>query len=149
MIFLQNKDKIPLLVTTKHPAMPLKYLFYTEVIINIPSFIMCWFFPSAFVDQLTKMSADVLTHDFIRWYGVLLFVLTFILGKALYDKDVSALKTVLLGYGIGDLMQIVVTVLLAQHIGGWNFGLIFTVFISVLLVSCRTLVIQKPERLGF
>lgn len=129
--------------------MPLKYVFYAEVIINIPSFIMCWFFPKAFVDQIAGMSADMLTYDLVRWYGVVLFVLTFILGKALYEKDISALKTVFMGYGIGDIMQIVVTAILANHIGGWNFGLIFTVAISLLLVTCRVLAIQKPERLGF
>ena len=129
--------------------MPLKYVFYAEVIINIPSFILCLFFPKAFIDQLVHMNAELLTYDLVRWYGVVLFVLTVILGKALLEKDISAIKTIFWGYGIGDLMQIVVTAILAKHIGGWNFALLFTVAFSVLLVTCRALSIRKPSRLGF
>ncbi len=110
---------------------------------------MCLFFPKAFVDQLTQLSADVLTYDLVRWYGVVLLVLTIILGKALFEKDISALKTIFTGYGIGDVIQIIVTAMLAKSIGGWNFALIFTVAFSILLVTCRVLTIQKPERLGF
>lgn len=129
--------------------MPLKYIFYSEVIINIPSFIMCLFFPKAFVDQLTQLSAGAITYDLVRWYGVVLLVLTIIMGKALFEKDISALKTIFTGYGIGDIIQIVVTAMLAKTIGGWNFALIFTAAYSVLLVTCRVLSIQNSERLGF
>ena len=128
---------------------PLKYIFFSEVIINIPSFIMCLFTPSIFIDQIAGMDSDILTQDIVRWYGVVLLVLTIILGKALYEKDISALKTIFTGYGIGDLIQIVVTAILASHIGGWNFSLIFTAAYSLLLFSARMMSIQKPERLGF
>lgn len=110
---------------------------------------MCLFLPQLFLDQLTQTSADAITYDLIRWYGVVLFVLTVILGKALYEKDISAIKTIFVGYGLGDIIQIAVTALLAKHLGGWNFSLIFTVVFSVLLVSGRIAVLLDDKRLGF
>jgi len=128
--------------------MKLKYIFYTEFIINIPSFILCLFFPVIFTVQLSGMEGDLLSNDLVRWYGVILFVLTFVLGKALYEKDISALKTILAGYAIGDVMQIVVTWKLVSHIGGWNFSLIFTALLSVILFAARIAVLRDEKRLG-
>ncbi len=127
---------------------PLKFVFYSEVIINIPSFIMCLFVPAVFIDQIAGLETETITHDIVRWYGVVLLVLTIILAKALYEKDISALKTIFTGYGIGDLIQIIVTAMLANNIGGWNFSLIFTVAYSLLLFSARMLSIQNSDRLG-
>jgi len=129
--------------------MPLKYIFYSEFIINIPSFIMCLFLPVLFTTQLTGMEGDMLSNDLVRWYGVILFVLTFILGKALYDKDLGTLRTIFYGYAIGDIMQLVVTWKLASHIGGWNFSLIFTAVLSLILFSARVAVLKDENRLGF
>jgi len=129
--------------------MSLKYVFYAEFLINIPSFILCLFFPVIFTLQLSGMEGDLLSSDLVRWYGVILFVLTFVLGKALYEKDISALKTILSGYAIGDIMQIVVTWKLASHIGGWNFSLVFTALLSVILFAARITVLRDEKRLGF
>ena len=129
--------------------MSLKYIFYTEFAINIPSFILCLFFPVLFTVQLTGMEGSLLSSDLVRWYGVVLFVLTFILGKALYEMDIRTLKTILSGYAIGDIMQIVVTWKLASHIGGWNFSLVFTAVLSLILFTARIAALQDERRLGF
>ena len=129
--------------------MPLKYIFYTEFLINIPSFILCLFLPAVFIAQISGMEGDLLSLDIVRWYGVLLFVLTFILGKALLEKDISGLRTILSGYAIGDLLQIAVTWTMVSHVGGWNFSLGFTAALSVILFTARIAVLQDDRRLGF
>lgn len=129
--------------------MKLKYVFWSEFLINIPSFLMCLFTPALFVDQLTGLESDGLVRSLIQWYGVILFVLTFILGMALKNRDISALRIIFMGYGIGDLMQIAVTWQLAAHIGGWNFSLIFTVVLSLILCASRIAALLDMNRLGF
>ena len=129
--------------------MKLKYIFWSEFLINIPSFFMCLFTPAIFIVQLTALEADGLVRALVQWYGVILFVLTFILGMALKTMNLEALRIIFMGYGIGDLMQIVVTWILAQHIGGWNFSLVFTVVLSVILCGSRIAALLDMDRMGF
>ena len=119
------------------------------MIINIPSFILCLVFPVVFIEQLGGVSSGGMELDLVRWYGVVLFVLTFILGKALWDKNLSALRIIFMGYAIGDLIQLLVTWKMADHLSGWNFSLIFTAILSLLLFTARMLSLKNQTRLGF
>src|SRR2546428_6890847 len=85
----------------------LLYVFYLEIVINIVSEVQCFFAPATFIAQFSDRPVPAVTLDLVRWYGVLLFVLTYLLYRALRIRG-TMLIIVLQGFLIGDVIQIIV-----------------------------------------
>lgn len=126
----------------------LKYIFYFEGIINIATMILCIFFPRFFLNQFVENTNELLALEITRWYGILLFVITFILIGSLILGNNELVKIVLLGYLIGDFAQIAATIYLAVIINNWSFAILFTLIITLILIIFRIIVLIKPQLLG-
>ncbi|MHA1126071.1 MAG: hypothetical protein ACTSO7_11230 [Candidatus Heimdallarchaeota archaeon] len=126
----------------------LKFIFYLEALVNSATLIMCIFFPVYFLGQFSSDTVPIVGVEIVRWYGILLFVITFILVGVLIKENLEAVKIVLLGYLIGDFAQIGVTLYLALTLKSWSFAVIFAIVITVLLIVFRILALAKPEYLG-
>ena len=128
----------------------LKYLFYGEAGINLGTLIICLFFPAFFLKQLVGNNpTEIISIEIVRWYGILLFVITFILVGSIILEKFEFVKIVIIGYLIGDVAQIIASIILAVRISYWSFAIIFTISITVLLIVLRILGLIKPKLLGF
>lgn len=134
--------------TTMQEILQLKFVFYFEALINCASLIMCIFFPVYFLGQFSPEAVVTVGIEIVRWYGILLFVLTFILVGVLLKGNLEAVKIVLLGYLIGDFAQIGASIYLALILNSWSFAIIFAIVVTVVLIVFRIIVLAKPDYLG-
>ncbi|MFW9925109.1 MAG: hypothetical protein ACFFDW_17700 [Candidatus Thorarchaeota archaeon] len=100
------------------------------------------------MNQFVENTNELLALEITRWYGILLFVITFILIGSLILGNNELVKIVLLGYLIGDFAQIAATIYLAVIINNWSFAILFTLIITLILIIFRIIVLIKPQLLG-
>ena len=121
----------------------LLYVFYLEATISLLSGSQALFIPTAFLKQFTPEPAPTLALEMIRWYGVLLFVLVYLLVQGLRMRG-PALKLTLQGLLIGDILQIGATFVTAKALGGWSFVLYMSSVLSVVYLILRGICLWKP-----
>jgi hypothetical protein len=123
------------------------YLFYLEAAISLLSAVQSFFVPATFLKQFTSDSAPVLAVEMTRWYGVLLFVLVYLLLQGLRLRG-TAFKLVLQGLLIGDFFQIVATFITVRALGGWSSVLYMSVLLSAIYILLRGICLWKPVETG-
>lgn len=124
------------------------YIFYLEVVISLFSAFQAFFLPAGFAQQLAPGGAPpALAVEMARWYGVLLFVLVYLLARGLYLRG-EPLKLALQALLIGDILQIWATYLTAQTLGGWSFTLVMSAALSILYLVLRAICLWKPAQTG-
>jgi hypothetical protein len=136
-------------IDTTQVKIKLKIVFYIEAAINFVTVFLCLFFPAFFISQLTDTSIGPVAVELARWYGVLLFVITFIMLGILIIESSKSFFIVMLGYLLGDFAQIAVAIYFAVTISGWSVGILVTLILTLILVIFRFIVIFKPQYLGF
>lgn len=87
--------------------------------------------------------------ELARWYGVLLFVITFIMLGLLIKENSEAFAIIMLGYLIGDFAQIGVAIYFAVNLNSWSTGILVTLVLTFILLIFRIIVLLKPQLLGF
>jgi len=127
----------------------LRWFFFFEVLLNAYVTVLCWFFPALLLELITGQRFSGMADELMRWYGVLLFVITTMLLLALLSRSFEALRIVLIAYGIGDLLQALATWHMADFLGGWGLGLYVSLFASLMLFIVRLLALRKPQWMGF
>ena len=125
----------------------LLYVFYLEAAISILSGFQAFFMPAAFLKQFTSDPAPILAIEMTRWYGVLLFVLVYLLLQGLRLRG-GALKLILQGLLLGDILQIAATFVTARALGGWSFVLYMSVILSTIYIVLRGICLWKPVLTG-
>ena len=125
----------------------LTYVFYLEAAISIFSGFQSLFMPGTFLKQFTPDTAPTLAVEMTRWYGVLLFVLVYLLLQGLRLRD-AALKLVLQGLLIGDFLQIAATFVTARALEGWSTLLYMSVILSAVYIILRGFCLWKPIETG-
>jgi hypothetical protein len=125
----------------------LTYVFYLEAAISLLSAVQSFFMPATFLKQFTSTPAPDLAVEMTRWYGVLLFVLVYLLLQGLRLRG-TALKLVLQGLLIGDFFQIAATFITARALGGWSTVLYMSVILSAIYILLRGLCLWKPVETG-
>ena len=125
----------------------LLYVFYLESAISLFSGFQAFFMPAMFLKQFSPDPAPTLAVEMARWYGVLLFVLVYLLLKGLQLRG-AALKLTLQGLLLGDFLQIAATFVTARALGGWSFVLYMSVIISAVYIVLRGICLWKPVVTG-
>ena len=125
----------------------LTYVFYLEAAISLLSGFQSFFMPATFLKQFTSAPAPVLAIEMTRWYGVLLFVLVYLLLQGLRLRG-AAFKLILQGLLIGDLFQIAATFVTARALGGWSTVLYLSVILSAVYIILRGICLWKPAETG-
>ena len=138
-----------MIIMTKKNWLKLKYAFYFEGILNLIMLILCVFVPRFFISQLTNETFTQVSIEMVIWYGILLFVITFIMIGILVIEDQRAFRIIMIGYVFGDLFQIGAAIHFALKLNSWTFGIIFTIVITLILIIFRFTVIIRPNFLGF
>jgi hypothetical protein len=128
----------------------LKYLtsiFYLEAAISLLSGFQSFFMPATFLRQFTVDPAPTLAIEMTRWYGVLLFAMVYLLLQGLRIRG-GALKLVLQGLLLGDILQIAATFMTARAMGSWSFVLYMSIVLSVIYAILRVICLWKPVETG-
>ncbi len=125
----------------------LLYIFYFESVISLFSAVQALFIPAMFLQQLTTDPAPVLAVEMTRWYGVVLFVLVYLLLQGLRMRG-PALKLALQAMLFGDVLQIGATFVTAKALGGWSFTLVMSVVLSAVYLILRAVCLWKPVETG-
>ena len=125
----------------------LLYVFYLEAAISLLSGFQSLFVPATFLKQFTIETAPTLAIEITRWYGVLLFVLIYLLLQGLRLRG-AALKLALQSLLLGDILQIAATFVTARAFGGWSFVLYMSVILSVVYAILRGICLWKPVETG-
>ncbi|NHK30601.1 MAG: hypothetical protein FK730_04575 [Asgard group archaeon] len=133
---------------TKVNWLKLKYAFYFEGLLNLIMVILCIFVPQFFISQLTNETYTQISVEFVIWYGILLFVIAFIMIGILIIEDKKAFQIVMIGYLFGDWFQIGAAIHFALKLNSWSLGIIFTIVITLLLIIFRLIVIIRPNFIG-
>lgn len=125
----------------------LTYVFYLEAAISLLSGFQSFFMPATFLKQFTSGPAPTLALEMTRWYGVLLFVLVYLLLQGLRLRG-TALKLALQSLLLGDFLQIAATFVTARALGGWSFVLYMSVILSMVYIVLRGICLWKPVETG-
>lgn len=121
------------------------YLFYVEILINLVSIYQTLFTPSAFVAQFSNQPVSLAALEVVRWYGVLLIVLSYLLWRGLRQGGV-ALRLILEALLLGDIIQLAVAFATARNLGNWPFVVIMAIVLSVVLAVARLLYLNFDNR---
>ncbi len=117
-----------------------KIVFYIEVVINLISVVLYLFMGSNGVAMLGVPDPQPLVLEGFRWFAVLVLVITYIMVRSLLSRDERALRFVLEGYLLGDIVYIVVLFQFVNLLGGvWAFGTISAALITVILIAARVI----------
>lgn len=118
----------------------LRRVFYGEVVLNLVSVILIFFFGETFVRGFGLDPVPPYIVSTFQWFAVLLIVITYILARTLVSGDERALRHVLEGYLIGDIIYVGVQVSFVNQIGaGWTGNAIFGVGVTLFLIVVRVL----------
>ncbi len=112
-----------------------KKIFYLELLINLASIIQILFTNQDFLRSFGVTTPSPGLGESFMWFATLLIVMTYIMARALFAHNDTALRYVLEGYLIGDVVYLGVEVAFINSIGGvWTPTAIFGAAITILLL---------------
>ncbi|NDJ36908.1 MAG: hypothetical protein GYB64_19835 [Chloroflexi bacterium] len=127
------------------PTPRIKLLFYAEVVINTISAVMVFAFGGAFLRSFNLDPALPLVSESLGWFGALLVVITVIMARALLSDNEQALRFVIEGYLIGDVVYLIVLARWLSAAGaGWSIGAAFAVGLTLVLIVGRIVYLARP-----
>ncbi|MCA9971105.1 MAG: hypothetical protein KC425_12860 [Anaerolineales bacterium] len=114
-------------------------LMFEAIILNAGTGLLCLVAPAAFIRQFTSEPFPDVTLEFIRWYGVLLWVLTYVVLRILPQRDDRTLAPVVEALLFGDFVHLVVIYLFYRAVPVWSFAFILMLLFTLSLATVRSL----------
>jgi hypothetical protein len=111
---------------------------FEALAINAGVGLLCFFFPAAFLANFSPQPAPAPAVEIIRWYGVLLGVLAFMVLRAIPANDNRVLKPAIEALLFGDIAHLMASYLYFQVMPVWNVAFIFMIVMATFLASVRT-----------
>ena len=96
------------------------------------------FAPKFFLSQFTSVEMPPVTFEFIRWYGVLLWVLTFVVLRILPMKEDRVLAPAVEALLFGDIVHLYAIYMFYQAVPEWSFSFIIMLFFTSFLAIVRS-----------
>ena len=122
-------------------------VFWFEAIFNVVIVFMALIFPAVYLQQFEIIELPIVLELAGRYYGVIFFVLTYILVRALLSQERKFICRVLEAYLLGDIIQIWAAFQLVDAMGGWSSMTILAVVFSAIYAPCRLLVLLNQEKI--
>jgi hypothetical protein len=116
-----------------------RYLLTLEAIaLNGGTGLICLILPAVFIAQFSNTAATSLQLEFIRWYGVLLFVLAYLVLRILPMNDSRMLFPAVEALLFGDIVHFFAIILfyIAQPV--WNTAFVIMLISTVSLAVFRS-----------
>ncbi len=121
----------------------LRGVFYFEVISNLGSAGLALFLPATFLAQLTSEPLPTPAVEFVRWYAVVLVVLSLVLLAALRARGDEFLRPVVAAYLLGDGLQIAVSIRFGEAAGVYPVAVHAAIWTSVFYAVVRILYLRR------
>jgi hypothetical protein len=116
---------------------PLKTVFYIEALLNIFAGALCLILPARFMSLFSPAAGSETEYALIRLVGGMLIAVSVILIQALRVGSIEAIRPVMQGYLVGDVLFLYGLVTLARAAGAWTIMSIVIAVITVLLALVR------------
>ena len=118
-------------------------LTFEAIVLNAGTGAICLFAPSFFVLQFSMEPMPLLALEFIRWYGVLLWVLAFLVLRILPQNDNRVLAPAVEALLFGDLIHLFAIYMFYQTIPLWSFAFTIMLFCTLTLAIIRSIWVYK------
>jgi hypothetical protein len=116
---------------------PLKTIFYIEAAINIAAGILSLLLPARFLNLFGPAEGSAIELALIQVVGGLLIAVSVILIQALRVGSIEAIRPVIQGYLVGDVLFLYGLFTLAQAAGTWTIMSIVIAVLTVVLALVR------------
>lgn len=110
---------------------PIRTILYGEAILNTLIALGALLLPDRFIALFTGQPSDPIAAAFVRWYGVLLLALIYVLLKALRNGSIEALKPVVQAHLMVDVLLLAAIWMLADAVNRWSSASIVLAAISL------------------
>ncbi len=118
-------------------------LTFEAIVLNAGTGLVCLAAPAFFVGQFTDQTVPPVPLELIRWYGVLLWVLTFFVLRILPARDNRLLAPAVEALLFGDLVHLVAIYLFYQALPEWSFSFIIMLFFTCTLAILRSVWVYR------
>lgn len=118
-------------------------LIFEAVALNFGTGLLCLTAPAMFVAQFAAETLPPVPLELIRWYGVLLWVLTFFVLRILPANDNRLLAPAVEALLFGDFVHLVATYLYFQARPEWSFSFVLMLFFTITLAVLRSVWIYR------
>lgn len=117
-----------------------RIIYWIEALgLNLLTGLFTFFAPGRFVATFSPETVPAVPLEFIRWYGVLLFVLAYVVIRALVSRNDETLKVLVEGLLLGDLIHLVAIGFFLRAGAAMNISVGFMIFTTVSLAIIRSL----------
>ena len=121
-------------------------LTFEAIVINGGTGVLCLFAPRFFVAQFSAESMPALSLEFIRWYGVLLWVLTFYVLRSLPANDNRILAPAVEALLFGDIVHLFAVLFFYQVLHVFSFAFLVMCFFASGLAVTRSIWVYQYHR---
>lgn len=118
-------------------------LIFEAIVLNAGTGAICIFAPSFFASQFSTETMSIIALEFIRWYGVLLWVLAFLVLRILPQNDNRILAPAVEALLFGDIIHLFAIYMFYQAVPVWSFPFIIMLFFTLTLAIIRSIWVYK------
>lgn len=121
-------------------------LIFEAVALNFGTGLLCLAAPAAFVAQFATETLPPVPLELIRWYGVLLWVLTFFVLRILPSNDNRLLAPAVEALLFGDFVHLAAIYLYFQARPEWSVSFVLMLFFTATLAVLRSVWVWRYYR---
>jgi len=114
-------------------------LTFEAIVLNAGTGIMCLIAPSFFASQFSSNEMPAAALEFIRWYGVLLWVLAFYVLRILPANDNRILAPAVEALLFGDLVHLFAIYMFYRAVPVWSYSFIAMLVFTIGLAGIRSI----------
>ncbi|MDD2920698.1 MAG: hypothetical protein PHQ36_00285 [Anaerolineales bacterium] len=118
-------------------------LIFEAIALNAGTGALCLFAPRLFVSQFSADAMPAAGYEFIRWYGVLLWVLAFYVLRILPANDNRLLAPAVEALLFGDIIHLFAIYMFYRAAPIWSFPFFIMLGFTVSLAVIRSIWVYK------
>ena len=118
-------------------------LYFEAILINLGSGLICFFAPAWFASNFSLQELPPISLELIRWYGVLLFVLSFAVLRMFAKGNLQGMVILVEALLFGDLVHFIAALLYLNTSGVFNAAVAFMFVMNISLAVIRSVWLLK------
>ena len=132
----------------KMPGFVRLVLYFEAIFINFGVGLICFLWPGWFASNFSSEALPAISLEFIRWYGVLLFVLAFAVLRMFASGNLPGMLVVVEALLIGDIIHFIAALLYLRIDEPFNLSVAFMFLMTIFLAAVRTSWLTQVRRTG-
>ena len=118
-------------------------LTFEAIVLNFGTGALCLVAPQSLVAQFTPQTIPQVGLEFLRWYGVVLWVLAYVVLRILPMNDNRMLFPAVEGLLMGDVVHLIACYFFFQAVPVWSFAFIVMVVSATTLATLRSIWVYR------